>query len=479
MSSLGTTSPSLAHTFWYLMRAPSCSCSWLKWMSLSVVAPTSLMGMLTRPKEIDPLQIARAMAAVQTTGGDIISAPGRQGRRGRPFAGQPFNGGPRHRAAVAPHRKANGSTARKAPKAAAKPKPDLLVENFHVHGSPKRDWPKRIVWWDETLRDGEQTPGVYYTIEEKVELARMVSEAGVDVMNVGIPAVSPNELKAVKAIAREGLDAKVLGAARTVRSDIDAVIQSDASEIAAFIAASEVHLKHKLNLTHEQAIQKAVESVEYAKEHGLKVTFVTEDTVRADMGFVQQIYQAAIDAGAKRVLFCDTVGGMTPSTFGWWLDAMVKKVDRPKVEFGVHVHNDFGMGVANSLTALEHGIPCVNTTVNGIGERAGNASFEELVMALEELYHVDTHIDKGKLYALSRRVEEIAGVPVAFNKAVVGYNAFTHESGIHPDGVIKNPLTYEPMQVETLGRRRRFVFGQHTGTRAVEARLNEAGLTDR
>jgi isopropylmalate/homocitrate/citramalate synthase len=367
----------------------------------------------------------------------------------------------------------------KAAKPAARPssKADVLVENFHVQGSPKRKWPKRIVWWDETLRDGEQTPGVYYTIEEKVELARMISDAGVDVMNVGIPAVSPNELKAVKAIAKEGLDAKVLGAARTVRSDIDAVIQSDASEIAAFIAASEVHLKHKLNLTHEQAIQKAVESVEYAKDHGLKVTFVTEDTVRADLGFVTEIYRAAIDAGAKRVLFCDTVGVMTPSTFGWWLEKAMANIKRPKVEYGVHVHNDFGMAVANSLTALEMGIPCVNTTVNGIGERAGNASFEELVMALEELYHVDTHVDKKALYSLSRRVEEIAGVPVAFNKAVVGYNAFTHESGIHTDGVIKNTLTYEPMQVEELGRRRRFVFGKHTGTRAVEARLNEAGLT--
>ncbi|HUR25426.1 MAG TPA: hypothetical protein VM327_05365 [Candidatus Thermoplasmatota archaeon] len=375
----------------------------------------------------------------------------------------------------------NGAARRKAKgagPAARKPSaaPDLLVENFHVKGSPKRAWPKRIVWWDETLRDGEQTPGVYYTLEEKVELARMISASGVDVMNVGIPAVSPGELKAVKAIAREGLDAKVLGAARTVRSDIDAVIQSDASEIATFIAASEVHLKHKLNLTHEQAIEKAVESVEYAKEHGLKVTFVTEDTVRAGMDFVTEIYRAAIDAGAKRVLFCDTVGVMTPSTFGWWLDEMVSRIKRPKVEYGVHIHNDFGMAVANSLTALEHGIPCVNTTVNGIGERAGNASFEELVMALEELYHVDTHIDKQALYKLSRRVEEIAGVPVAFNKAIVGYNAFTHESGIHTDGVIKNTLTYEPMQVETLGRRRRFVFGKHTGTRAVEARLNEAGL---
>ncbi|MFO1532163.1 MAG: homoaconitate hydratase [Thermoplasmatota archaeon] len=368
----------------------------------------------------------------------------------------------------------NGQAARGSP--ANPPVQDLLVENFHVKGSPPRRWPKRIVWWDETLRDGEQTPGVYYTLEEKVEIARLVSAAGVDVMNVGIPAISPNELKAVKAIAAEGLDAKVLGAARTVRSDIDAVIQSDASEVAAFIAASEVHLRHKLNLTHEQAIEKAVDSVQYAKDHGLKVTFVTEDTVRADMGFVAQIYQAAIDAGAERVLFCDTVGVMTPSTFAWWLDETVKRVNRPKVEYGVHIHNDFGMAVANSLTALEHGIPCVNTTVNGIGERAGNASFEELVMALEELYHVDTHIDKKALYALSRRVEEVAGVPVAFNKAIVGYNAFTHESGIHTDGVIKNTLTYEPMQVEELGRRRRFVFGKHTGTRAVEARLNEAGI---
>jgi isopropylmalate/homocitrate/citramalate synthase len=359
---------------------------------------------------------------------------------------------------------------------AAKSPSDTLVENFHVKGAPPRNWPKKIVWWDETLRDGEQTPGVYYTLEEKVELARLISDAGVAVMNVGIPAVSPNELKAVKAIAAEGLDAAVLGAARTVRSDIDAVIQSDASEIAAFIAASEVHLRHKLNMTREKAIEVAVDSVQYAKDHGLKVTFVTEDTVRADMGFVQQIYQAAIDAGATRVLFCDTVGVMTPSTFGWWLDEMVRRVDR-KVEYGVHVHNDFGMAAANTLTALEHGIPCVNTTVNGIGERAGNASFEEVVMALEELYHVKSGIDKRKLYALSRRVEEVAGVPVAFNKAIVGYNAFTHESGIHTDGVIKNTLTYEPMQVESLGRRRRFVFGKHTGTRAVEARLQEAGIS--
>jgi isopropylmalate/homocitrate/citramalate synthase len=355
---------------------------------------------------------------------------------------------------------------------------NLDIKNFHVRGSPPRNWPDRVVFWDETLRDGEQTPGVYYTLEEKVELARLISQSGVAVMNCGIPAVSPGELKAIKAIAKQDLDAAVLGAARTIRSDIDAVIQSDASECAAFIAASDVHLKHKLGFTREQALDIAVESVEYAVEHGLKTTFVTEDTVRADMDFVVELYKRCIEAGAARVLFCDTVGVMTPSTFGWWLDEVVGRIGVPgdQVEYGVHVHNDFGMATANTLTALEHGLPCVNTTVNGIGERAGNCSFEEVVMTLEELYQRPSGIDKKALYRLSRRVEELTGIPVAFNKAIVGYNAFTHESGIHTDGVIKNTLTYEPMQVEDLGRTRRFVFGKHTGTRAVEQRLKEAGL---
>lgn len=352
------------------------------------------------------------------------------------------------------------------------------MRNFHTDGSPARAWPERVVFWDETLRDGEQTPGVYYTLEEKVELARMLSDAGCHVLNCGIPAVSPNEVKAIKAIARSEPGAAILGAARTIKTDIDAVVASDASECAAFIAASDVHLKHKLNFTREQAREISVDCVEYAVEHGLKTTFVTEDTVRADMDFVVELYKAAIDAGAERVLFCDTVGVMTPSTFGWWLDEVVRRIGVPHsdVEYGVHVHNDFGMAAANTLTAIEHGIPCANTTVNGIGERAGNCSFEEVVMALEELYRVPTGVDKRALIRLSRRVEELTGIPVAFNKAIVGYNAFTHESGIHTDGVIKNTLTYEPMQVEDLGRHRRFVFGKHTGTRAVDARLRGAGI---
>ncbi|MGB0653516.1 MAG: homocitrate synthase/isopropylmalate synthase family protein [Thermoplasmatota archaeon] len=351
-----------------------------------------------------------------------------------------------------------------------------LIRNYHLEGGAERRLPDQLVIWDETLRDGEQTPGVYYTLEEKVELARLLSDAGCHVLNCGIPAVSDNERKAVKAIAAQDLDASILGAARTIQSDIDAVIATDAPECATFIAASDVHLEHKLKISRDRAIEIAVEAVEYAVDHGLKTTFVTEDTVRADLDFVVRFYQEVIDAGAARVLFADTVGVMTPSTLGWWLDEAVRRIDRPDVEYGVHLHNDFGMAAANTLTAFEHGIPCLNTTVNGIGERAGNASFEEVVMALEELYRYDTGIDMEALFSLSRRVEEATGVPVAFNKAIVGYNAFTHESGIHTDGVIKNTLTYEPMQVEKLGRTRRFVFGKHTGTHAVQARLAEAGL---
>jgi isopropylmalate/homocitrate/citramalate synthase len=219
-----------------------------------------------------------------------------------------------------------------------------------------------------------------------------------------------------------------------------------------------------------------VEAVEYAKDHGFKVTFVTEDTVRADMDFVERLYQAALEAGADRLLLCDTVGVMTPRVFQWWLKETMNRID-PKAEYGVHIHNDFGMATANSLAALEVGVTVVNTTFGGLGERAGNAPFEEIAFALELLYGKKTGLDLSKTYEVSRRVEELSGVPIGITKPIVGYNAFTHESGIHTDGVIKNTLTYEPIQVEMLNRRRRFVFGKHTGTRAIETRLAEYGIS--
>lgn len=352
---------------------------------------------------------------------------------------------------------------------------EILVHNYNLEANLPRKLPERVVFWDETLRDGEQTPGVYYTLEEKVELAKLLDEIGVDIMNCGIPAISDGELRAVKAIAKEGLRASVLGACRTVRSDIDACIKADVDEVSPFIAISDVHLKYKLKKTREEAIAMAVDAVEYAKSHGLKTTIVTEDSVRADLDVVARLYNACIDAGADRALFCDTVGVMTPAATRWWF-AQIKERVNGRAEFGFHNHNDYGLGTANALAAIEEGIPVINCTINGIGERAGNVAFEQVVMALEDLYKVKTNIKLDRLMALSQRVEEATGVPVGMTQPVVGYNAFTHESGIHTDGVIKNSATYEPIQAETLGRPRRFVFGKHTGTTAINERLERHGV---
>ncbi|HVL87494.1 MAG TPA: homoaconitate hydratase [Candidatus Thermoplasmatota archaeon] len=354
---------------------------------------------------------------------------------------------------------------------------DLLVHNYVVEANLPRRMPPRVVFWDETLRDGEQTPGVYFTPDEKVQLAKVFDDLGITILNCGIPAVSDKELQSVKRIAAEGLrNASVLAACRTLRSDIDACLKSDADECSPFIAASPVHLKHKLRMTEEQAIAAATDAVQYAKDHGLKTTFVTEDTVRADLDFVGRIYNAAIEAGADRILYCDTVGVMTPATMRWWVNEARSRIRLDGTEEGVHIHNDFGMATANTLAAVEEGVPVVNTTFGGLGERAGNAPFEEIVMALELLYDVRTGIKIERIHEAARRVEELSGVPLGITKPIVGYNAFTHESGIHTDGVIKHTLTYEPIQVDTLRRQRRFVFGKHTGARAVEARLQEHGL---
>ncbi|MHB8605494.1 MAG: LeuA family protein [Thermoplasmatota archaeon] len=356
------------------------------------------------------------------------------------------------------------------------PTRDVLVHNWNKEANLQRTLPERVVFWDETLRDGEQTPGVYYTLDEKVKLAKALDGLGVDILNCGIPAISEGETAAVKAIAKENLEhASVLGACRTLRSDIDACLKADVDEISPFIAISDVHLKYKLKKTREEAIAMAVDSVRYGKEHGLKVTIVTEDTVRADLGVVERLYNECIEAGADRALFCDTVGVMTPAATRWWFREIKRRVS-DRTEFGFHNHNDYGLGTANALAAIEEGIPVINCTLNGIGERAGNVAFEEVVMALEDLYGVKTSIRLDRLMEVSRLVESATGIPVGITKPVVGYNAFTHESGIHTDGVIKNAATYEPIQAETLGRERRFVFGKHTGTTAVAHRLESNGI---
>jgi len=351
---------------------------------------------------------------------------------------------------------------------------ESLVKDYLAASGITATLPKGFLLLDETMRDGEQTPGVFFTPEEKLELATMMSGMGVDIMDVGIPVVSPEEHRGVKLVANAGLEASILAAARAVRRDVEACVECGVDEVSVFIACSDLHLKYKLQMTREQVLERSVAECEYAKDHGLKVTFVTEDTFRADMDYVVELYNANIDAGAERIVFADTVGLMTPAAMKWWLAQVTPRL-KP-AQLSVHCHDDFGLAVANTLAAMESGVQVPHVCVNGIGERSGNTSLEELVLLLETLYHYDTGIDTTKLYALSRRVEELTGIPVAVNKSVVGYNAFSHESGIHADGVIKHSWTYEPIQPEKIGRERRFIFGKHTGSTAVEDKLKKHGV---
>jgi|HubBroStandDraft_1064217.scaffolds.fasta_scaffold05846_5 isopropylmalate/homocitrate/citramalate synthase len=349
-----------------------------------------------------------------------------------------------------------------------------LVEDYHPETAAQRHFADPIVFWDETLRDGEQTPGVHFSPEEKLRVATLLSEMGISVINAGIPVVSEEEARAVRLVASAGLKASILAAARTVPADVDAVIRSGATHIAIFVAASQVHLRYKLRMTQDEVRAASLAAVRQAKEAGLHVAFVTEDTVRAPFDFVERLYREVQDAGADRLVVADTVGIMTPLTFRWYLTEFQRRV-HPK-DLSVHCHNDFGLAAANTLTALECGARAPHVCVNGLGERAGNASLEEVVVEVEALYGVRTGIKTEKLTELSRLVEDLSGIPVAANKALVGYNAFSHEAGIHTHGILAHTLTYEPLQPEVVGARRQMILGKHTGKAAVVEKLKERGI---
>jgi isopropylmalate/homocitrate/citramalate synthase len=350
-----------------------------------------------------------------------------------------------------------------------------LVEDYHSKTHHERRIAPRIEVWDETLRDGEQMPGVHFSPSEKLQIAELLSDIGVSVINAGIPVVSEEEARAVREVAAAGLRAHILAAARTVPADVDAVIKSGATHIAIFVAASHVHLKFKLKMSQAEVHAAAMKTVRQAKDAGLHVAFVTEDTVRAPFDFVERLYKDVQEAGADRLVVADTVGIMTPLTFRWYLTEFERRV-RPK-DLSVHCHNDFGLATANTLTAVECGARAPHVCVNGIGERAGNAALEEVVLGLETLYGLRTGIKTEKLHDLSRLVEELSGIPVAANKALVGYNAFSHEAGIHTHGVLAHTLTYEPLQPATVGRQRRMILGKHTGKAALVEKLKEHGIS--
>jgi 2-isopropylmalate synthase len=327
--------------------------------------------------------------------------------------------------------------------------------------------------FDTTLRDGEQSPGVTVTPEQKVHIAQKLDELGVDAIEAGFPMVSAGEMRAVKTIANSGLKAEICGLARAVDADIDAAIKCDLKYVHTFIATSDIHMQYKLKMTREQVLERAVHAIDYAKKHGLKVEFSAEDATRSDRAFLIKVFSAVAQAGADRVDIPDTVGYATPE----YIRELVEEVSAAtKLPISMHCHDDFGLAVANSLAGINAGAICAHVTINGLGERAGNASLEEFVMALQCLYHKKHNIKTELLYETSKFVSNTMGIIVQPNKAIIGENAFGHESGIHTHGIINNPLTYEPISPELVGRKRWLQAGKHAGAHGIKAMLEEFGI---
>jgi len=334
-------------------------------------------------------------------------------------------------------------------------------------------FPEKITIYDTTLRDGEQTPGVCLRTPEKLQIARKLDELGVHQIEAGFPIVSNEEKRSVRAIVNENLDADILVLSRTRKEDIDMAIDCGVDGIITFMGTSDLHLKHKFKKTREEILNICINSIEHAKDHGLFVAFSAEDATRTDIGFLKQIYKKAEDYGVDRVHIADTVGAISPQAMAYLVGELKKDL---KTEISLHCHNDFGMALSNSISGLLAGASAVSTTVNGIGERAGNTSLEELVMTLLLIYGVDLKFNIDIFYELSRLVEKLTNMRIPENKPIVGRNVFRHESGIHVDAVIEEPLTYEPFLPELIGHHRRIVLGKHSGCRAVKAKLTECGI---
>jgi 2-isopropylmalate synthase len=344
----------------------------------------------------------------------------------------------------------------------------------------------RVRIFDTTLRDGEQAPGFSMNTAEKLRMARQLESLGVDVIEAGFPIASQGDFEAVRAVAREIRDSTVAGLSRARREDIEAAGQAlevaARSRIHVFLATSDLHLKYKLRISREECLQTITDMVTLASSHCTEVEFSAEDSSRTEPSFLTKAFQTAVDAGATILNVPDTVGYATPEEYG----ALFRRLraalgDRPNVQWSAHCHNDLGLAVANSLAAVAAGARQVECAVNGIGERAGNAALEEVAVALavrRDHYQAETSLRLNQLFTTSSLLSEITGVPVPPNKAVVGSNAFAHEAGIHQDGILKNPLTYQVISPEAVGvPAHKLVLGKHSGRNALRSRLSALGIT--
>jgi 2-isopropylmalate synthase len=342
----------------------------------------------------------------------------------------------------------------------------------------------RLIIFDTTLRDGEQSPGASMNLAEKLEMAHALKDLGVDVIEAGFPIASPGDFEAVQKISREVHGPTICGLARCTEADIDRAAEAvrDAAKprIHTFISTSDIHIQHQLRSTREAVLQKARECVARARGHVEDVEFSPMDATRSDAGYLYEVLAAAIAAGATTLNITDTVGYATPEEYGAMIAGILKNVPgADKVVISTHTHDDLGLAVANALAGVRAGARQVECTINGIGERAGNAALEEVVMALRtrhDLFGIRTGVHTKLLVPTSRKLANVTGLAVPRNKAVVGQNAFAHESGIHQDGMLKHRTTYEIMAPEDVGRARtELVLGKHSGRHALRDRVNDLG----
>lgn len=343
---------------------------------------------------------------------------------------------------------------------------------------------KSIKIFDTTLRDGEQSPGCSMNLSEKIEVAKQLEILKVDVIEAGFAIASAGDLASIKAISKEIKDASICSLARASKGDIDAAYEAIkhavSPRIHTFIATSPIHMEHKLKMTPDEVVERAVSMVSYAKSFVFDVEFSAEDACRSDIDFLVRIFEAVIKAGATTINVPDTVGYITPDEIYSIINTLKNRISGiENVTISTHCHNDLGMAVANSLSAISAGASQIECTINGIGERAGNTSLEEVVMAIKTRYDVfkkDTKIDTKSIYRASRLIQTITGIPVAPTKAVVGSNAFAHESGIHQHGMLSNRSTYEIMTPESVGiPKTTMVLGKHSGRHAFDDRIRELG----
>ncbi len=345
---------------------------------------------------------------------------------------------------------------------------------------------ERIHIFDTTLRDGEQAPGASMTIEQKYEFAMQLARLGVDIIEAGFPVSSPQQFEACRLIAQNVKGPVIAGLARSVENDIDEVYESikdaETTRLHTFIATSPIHMKYKLRMEPDQVVENAVRAVSYARNKFAQVEFSPEDGTRSELEFLYRIIEAAIDAGATVINIPDTVGYTMPEEIGHYISSIINNVPNiDKAIISTHNHNDLGMAVANTLSALKNGARQAEVSMNGIGERAGNCALEELVMAMnvrKDLHQLETGIDAKQLYYTSKMLSTIIAAPIPRNKPIVGANAFSHESGIHQHGMLSHRETYEIMTPESVGREEsEIVLGRHSGLHGFKKRLKELGIT--